>query len=106
MMSVRIRLAVLNIKSCCIELHQIRFVPLLRMWVDKGTQKCSLRSSKGLSGRVLVLGLKGRGFLEQSKKEGKDQESIQSSTTPDPGYLWESNNFTIRHHKREPFPRM
>ena len=22
----------------------------------------------------------------QSKKEGKDQESIQSSTTPDPGY--------------------
>ena len=26
-----------------------------------------------------------------SKKEGKDQESIQSSTTPDPGYKWESN---------------
>ena len=25
--------------------------------------------------------------LERSKKEGKDQESIQSSTTPDPGYL-------------------
>ena len=24
--------------------------------------------------------------LLQSKKEGKDQESIQSSTTPDPGY--------------------
>ena len=40
--------------------------------------------------------------IEQSKKEGKDQESIQSSTTPDPGYQWESNNFTIRHHKREP----
>ena len=39
---------------------------------------------------------------EQSKKEGKDQESIQSSTTPDPGYQWESDNFTIRHHKREP----
>ena len=37
-----------------------------------------------------------------SKKEGKDQESIQSSTTPDPGYQWESDNFTIRHHKREP----
>ena len=28
--------------------------------------------------------------LFQSKKEGKDQESIQSSTTPDPGYQWES----------------
>ena len=37
-----------------------------------------------------------------SKKEGKDQESIQSSTTPDPGYQWESDNVTIRHHKPEP----
>ena len=27
-----------------------------------------------------------------SKKEGKDQESIQSSTTPDPGFQWESDN--------------
>ena len=35
----------------------------------------------------------------KSKKEGKDQESIQSSTTPDPGYQWESDNVTIRHHK-------
>ena len=45
-----------------------------------------------------------------SKKEGKDQESIQPSTTPDQGYQWESNNVTIRHHKREPrgqlFPSM
>ena len=44
----------------------------------------------------------------QSKKKGKDQESIQSSTTPDPGYQWESGNCTIGHHKRElrgqPFP--
>ena len=40
--------------------------------------------------------------LNESKKEGKDQESIQSSTTPDPGYQWENDNFTIRHHKREP----
>ena len=35
----------------------------------------------------------------QSKKEGNDQESIQLSTTPDPGYQWESDNFTIRYHK-------
>ena len=41
-------------------------------------------------------------FATESKKEGKDQESIQSNTTPDPGYKWESDNFTIRHHKREP----
>ena len=37
-----------------------------------------------------------------SKKEDKDQESIQSSTIPDPGYQFESNKLTIRHHKREP----
>ena len=40
----------------------------------------------------------------QSKKEGKDQESIQSSTTSDPGYQRESDNFTIKHHKRENLP--
>ena len=28
-------------------------------------------------------------FFCKSKKEGKDQESIQSSTTPDPEYQWE-----------------
>ena len=47
-------------------------------------------------------------FGFKSKKEGKDQELIQSSTTPDPGYQWESNKLTIRHYKREqrghPFP--
>ena len=40
-------------------------------------------------------------WLIQSKKDGKDQESIQSSTTPDPGYQWESNKLTVSHHKRE-----
>ena len=40
-------------------------------------------------------------WLIQSKKDGKDQESVQSSTTPDPGYQWESNKLTVRHHKRE-----
>ena len=30
------------------------------------------------------------------KKEVKGQVTIQSSTTPDPGYQWESDNFTIR----------
>ena len=38
----------------------------------------------------------------KSKKEGKDRESIQSSTTADPGYQWESDNVTIRRHKRDP----
>ena len=40
-------------------------------------------------------------WLIQSKNDGKDQESIQSSTTPDPGYQWESNKLTVRYHKRE-----
>ena len=44
----------------------------------------------------------------QSKKEGKDQESIQSSTTPDPGYQWESDNvtkdFTNESQEVSPFP--
>ena len=29
-----------------------------------------------------------------SKKGCKDQESIQSSTTPDPGYQWESDKLS------------
>ena len=41
-------------------------------------------------------------FISKRKKKGKDQVPIQSSTTPDPEYQWKSDNFTIRHHKREP----
>ena len=37
-----------------------------------------------------------------SKKDGKYQESIQSDCTPDPWHQGESDNFTIRHNKREP----
>ena len=32
--------------------------------------------------------------LNKSKKGCKDQESIQSSTTPDQGYRWESDKLT------------
>ena len=38
-------------------------------------------------------------------EKGKDQESIQSSPIPDPGYQWESDiriDVIIRHHKLEP----
>ena len=36
-----------------------------------------------------------------SKKDGKDQESIQSSTTPDPGYQWEvtTSQYQIKSNK-------
>ena len=35
------------------------------------------------------------GGLCQSKLGCKDQISIQSSTTPDPGYQWESDKLTV-----------
>ena len=41
-------------------------------------------------------------LLFRIKKEGKDQESIQSSTAPDPAYQLESDKFTIRQNKRGP----
>ena len=41
-------------------------------------------------------------FNNRSKKDSNDQKSTQSSTTHDPGYQWERNKLTIRHHKREP----
>ena len=59
------------------------------------------RWSRGGCGTLSLLSFtifrKGKISLEdlfKSKKDGKDQEMIQSSTTPDPGYhmaTWESN---------------
>ena len=41
----------------------------------------------------------------QSKKDSKDQESIQSSTTPVPGYQWINNKITINTSQEvRPFP--
>ena len=44
----------------------------------------------------------------KSKKGCKDQESIQSSTTPDPGYQWESDKLTVdttnESQEGSPFP--
>ena len=38
----------------------------------------------------------------ESNKDGKDRESIQSSTTPDQGYqLGKVKKNTIKHHKQE-----
>ena len=41
-------------------------------------------------------------YFYKSKQGCKDQESIQSSTTPESGLQWESDKLTARHHKREP----
>ena len=40
--------------------------------------------------------------MVQNKKGGKDQESIKSSTTPDPGhYMGKKQNYN-KHHPHEP----
>ena len=49
------------------------------------------------------------GLFHKSKEEGKDQDLIQSSTTPDTGTTWESEKNTRKHHIQEsqeasPFP--
>ena len=43
---------------------------------------------------LIILAIIGKGCT--------DLESIQSGNTPDPGYQWESNKLTVKHHKREP----
>ena len=50
-----------------------------------------------------------RSFGLKSNEEGKDQESIQSNTTPDPGHHRESDENTRKYHIKEgqevsPFP--
>ena len=42
---------------------------------------------------LLISRLPGKAL--KSKYGCKDQESIQSSTTPDPGYQWESDRLTV-----------
>ena len=42
------------------------------------------------------------GYYHQNKQGCEDQEPMQSSNTPDPGYQCESDKLTVRHHKREP----
>ena len=42
--------------------------------------------------------------MHLSKQVCKDQESTQSSTTPDPGYQWESDNTTNESQEVSPFP--
>ena len=55
----------------------------------RGEQRPSFEGNKGT--KTIV----GNREHKKSTKEGKDQESIQLSTTPDPGYQWESNKLTI-----------
>ena len=80
------------------ELHQTMDV---HETVNHQQQKHRLRTDSGV-GEGLKCILLAPNLRLISKKEGKDQDSIQSSTTPDPKYQCESDNFTIRHHKREP----
>ena len=59
-----------------------------------------LFSTKRFKSGVLLVSYE---YINDKVSKGdKDLESIQSSTTPDPGYQWESDKLTVRHHKREP----
>ena len=87
---------IFTMKVLILDCQSLMFFSLLDI------RKCNKRSH----GKRKKRNLKRRNrhsltFSDLSKKEGKYQESIQLSTTPDPGYQWESDNFTIRHHKRE-----
>ena len=65
----------------------------------------SLMQNKSMPQLVIKASLmknqKSASNSNKSKKDGKDQESIQSSITPDPEYQRENNNFSIRHHKHQ-----
>ena len=56
----------------------------------------------------LELNFVGGGGVFKVRKEDKDQESIQSSTTPDPGYQWKvtKSQLDITNESQEvsPFP--
>ena len=66
------------------------------VWWNRGEMKF-ISGEEGNKGQVLreTKTIVGNREHKKSTKEGKDQDSIQSSTTPDPGYQWESNKLTI-----------
>ena len=66
------------------------------VWGSMG-KRTFIKGEKGNEGQVLrgTKTIVGNREHKKSTKEGKDQESIQSSTTPDPGYQWVSNKLTI-----------
>ena len=56
-------------------------------WHTNKTRKHLKKGTNSLFLREMITNLKvNKTTSSQSKKGGKDQESIQSSTTPDPGY--------------------
>ena len=68
----------------------------LLMWLTDSCLQIYSTNSKGTSDNNL-----------ESKERCKDQELIQSSTTPDPGYQWESDKLTEdtqTEPRGQPFP--
>ena len=63
--------------------------------VELLTLLCFVTFQIGVPGQVWYLIVLISSVLLQSKKEDKDQESIQSSTTPATGYQWEGDNVSI-----------
>ena len=75
-------------------------VPPLQKAISEVIHKSGPKSDPSNYRQIFILPIISKLF--ESKQGCKDQESIQSSTTPDPGYQWESDKLTVRHHKREP----
>ena len=80
-----------------IEDHQGMTLAVYCTISDKQENKQTINTSLYIDTSISSLTI-----IEKSKKEDKDQESVQSNTTHDPGYQQESNKLTIRNHKREP----
>ena len=86
---------ILSFSAALIKRHAIKFIitkPFLEM-TDAIKIFYQINSKRKCDCLLIPL------HVNNIEEEGKDQESIQSSTTPDPGYQWESNKLTIRHHK-------
>ena len=82
---------------CCTKI----WTPLLQLG-DNCIQFFSFKEAyPRIYGRKFSLMLTNKSSCKVSKGF-KDQEWIQSSTTTDPEYQWESDKLIVRHHKREP----
>ena len=63
------------------------------MRIQRGERTTKKNRKKGFLEILVWIPLK---ITKLQSKEGcKDQESIQLSTTPDPGYQWESDKLTV-----------
>ena len=78
---------------CCCMHRSLQF--------DMHSDNTSKKFHFGLAPPAMSIQGSDQDLQTYNKEESKYQEVIQSSTTPDPGFQWDSDNFSIRHHTRE-----